>query len=163
MNKIRLFTKILDNVERKIITLLFIEVVVVGVMQVIWRFVFKASLSWSEELLRYSFVWITFLAASVAVPVNGHVNVGALLGKLNGKSRKRLSILNYVICLVFSILILFFSTKLLSILFVTNQKSAAMQLPMYVPYMAIVVSFFSMTIKFIVKIIDTFHENVIEL
>jgi len=160
MKKIKLLAKILDKIERVIITGLFIEVVIVGIMQVIWRFVLQASLSWSEELLRYSFVWITFLAASVAVPADRHVNVGLLMSKLRGSTRKTVSLFNYAVCFIFSFVILFFSIKLLIVLYSTGQKSAAMQIFMYIPYTAITISFFSMTIKFAVKMIDNTYENV---
>lgn len=160
MKKIKLLAKILDKIERVIITGLFIEVVIVGIMQVIWRFVLQASLSWSEELLRYSFVWITFLAASVAVPADRHVNVGLLMSKLRGSKQKKVLLFNYAVCFIFSFVILFFSIKLLIVLYSTGQKSAAMQIFMYIPYTAITISFFSMTFKFAVKMIDSTYENV---
>lgn len=160
MRQLKLLTRFMDNIERRVISLLFIEVVVVGTMQVIWRFLLKASLSWSEELLRYSFVWITFLAASVAVPVDGHVNVGLLIKKLKGNKKKSIIILNYIICFIFSVCILFLAIKILNVLFVTGQKSAAMQIPMYILYLAIALSFFSMTFKYVVKIYDSIYENV---
>ena len=44
-------------------------------MQVIFRYVLKAPLSWSEELARYTFMWITFLGASVALRQNSLPNI----------------------------------------------------------------------------------------
>jgi C4-dicarboxylate transporter, DctM subunit len=39
-------------------------------MQVVFRYVLKLPLSWSEELARYAFMWTTFLGASVAMRSN---------------------------------------------------------------------------------------------
>lgn len=39
-------------------------------LQVIFRYVLKLPLSWSEELARYTFQWTTFLGASVALRYN---------------------------------------------------------------------------------------------
>ena len=46
--------------------------VVVGFAQVLFRFVFESPLSWSEELIRYVFVWSVFLTAAIAFRLDLH-------------------------------------------------------------------------------------------
>ena len=40
--------------------------IVVTFVQVVFRYGLDSSLSWSEELARYLFVWVIFIGASVA-------------------------------------------------------------------------------------------------
>ncbi|AIF53580.1 TRAP transporter large permease subunit [Pelosinus sp. UFO1] len=44
-------------------------------LQIIFRYVLKMPLSWSEELARYAFMWTTFLGASVALRYNSLPNI----------------------------------------------------------------------------------------
>ena len=59
----------------------FFMVVMVStvILQVYCRFVLGNPLSWSEELARYAFVWITFLGAAVAYRHGGHIIVETIV------------------------------------------------------------------------------------
>jgi len=57
------------------VALLMAVMVATIVLQVFCRFVLGNPLSWSEELARYLFVWITFLGAAVAYRHGGHIVV----------------------------------------------------------------------------------------
>ena len=48
-------------------------------LQVIFRYVLHHSLTFSEELARYLFVWTVFLGSAVVAKDNGHIVVGALV------------------------------------------------------------------------------------
>lgn len=58
-----------------LITLLFAAIVVAGTLQVVNRFVFNLSLSWSEEFQKFAFVWVVFLAIPVAYNRMAHLRV----------------------------------------------------------------------------------------
>ena len=61
--------KVLDILDKLILALLIIilsAMLVVGTMQVIWRYVLEESLSWSEELMRFLYVWATMLGVGAA-------------------------------------------------------------------------------------------------
>ena len=52
------------NLEEFILTLLLLAMAVIMGVQVFSRFALKASLSWTEELTRYLFIWAGFLSVS---------------------------------------------------------------------------------------------------
>jgi TRAP-type transport system small permease protein len=43
--------------------------------QVIARFVFDSPLGWTDELARFSYVWMTFIAAAAVMAQRGHITV----------------------------------------------------------------------------------------
>lgn len=55
-----------------------LAILVLGLgLQVFFRYVLNASLSWSEELSRFCFIWSIYLGSSLAVKREQHVRVTA--------------------------------------------------------------------------------------
>jgi len=69
----------------------FIAMVLAGSMtgiilvSVFWRYVLQNSLFWSEELSKMIMVWMTFMAAPVALHRGIHVGIQSLLKALKGR------------------------------------------------------------------------------
>lgn len=61
-----------------VILLMFIMTILVFV-QIVSRYVFNMPLGWSEEMARFSFVWVSFLGASALMQVREHINVTVFL------------------------------------------------------------------------------------
>lgn len=62
-------------------------------INVVLRYGFHSSISMTEELSRYLFVWLTFLGAILAFNENQHVRVTMLVDKLSPIKRTLLSLL----------------------------------------------------------------------
>lgn len=69
-------------VERWTLTILFVGMIICGALQIIARFILHTPIPWSEELLTYSFVWTSFLGASLAIDSLAHFNVDCLVVRL---------------------------------------------------------------------------------
>lgn len=54
-------------------------------LNVMLRICFDSGLTWSEELSRYLFVFVTYIGAISAMRVNGHMIVDMLISKVNPK------------------------------------------------------------------------------
>lgn len=89
----------LDSVEEYISTFLFISLIILCFLQILFRFVFNLSLSWTEELSRYIFIALVYFAASLAVIRGAHVRVEIIDGFVKGTAKK---ILDSVIDLSFA-------------------------------------------------------------
>ena len=70
-------------------------------MQVIFRYVLLLPLSWSEELARYTFMWTTFLGASVALRLNSLPNITLGLKLFPIKLQPYLYLITNALTLVF--------------------------------------------------------------
>lgn len=71
-----------DRAAEVLIIALFAAIVLVGGLQVLCRYGFNASLSWSEELQRYGLIWMVFLALVAGYRRGSHIGMGLLLEKL---------------------------------------------------------------------------------
>ena len=129
--------KLLDRIEKALDAVLVFMMIVMGgsvVLQVTSRYVFNRPTSWSEELARYLFVWITFLGAAVVIRKRRHVDVTVLTDRLPPGAAK-------VVYLVSDVAVLFMLGALtwagagLAIM-AHRQLSAAMDLPMSLAYSA---------------------------
>ena len=77
----RRFSSFLDFVQGCTEYLLFLLVgsmVVIVFAQVVFRFILRASLPWSEEASRYIMVWLSMLGAGIGLRRKGHIGVEAL-------------------------------------------------------------------------------------
>lgn len=87
MNSIALFVKKAIEVLSVIILSAMSILVFVNV---VLRYGFNSSISVSEEVSRFMFVWLTFLAAVLAFNDNQHVSVDVLVNKLSPLAQRLL-------------------------------------------------------------------------
>lgn len=117
--------------------LIFLMTVVITA-QVVSRYALGRSLTWSEELGRYLFVWITFLGIALGIKLHSHVALDILIQKLNGKSRLLLEIINSMLIAVVGLILLMGGISLVNLGAI--QKSPSMLLPMNIVYSVIPMS-----------------------
>ena len=116
----------LNRVAEQLLALLVMVTVVAVTAQVIFRYGMQSSLTWSEELARYSFIWSIFIGTSVAAYRNQHIVVDALVKAMPRALQRRLRVANLLLCTVFFALFAY-----VSILLVQNavpQKSSSLEI-----------------------------------
>ncbi|MDJ0331425.1 TRAP transporter small permease [Planococcus sp. S3-L1] len=60
---------------KHVLNLIMALLVTVVFLQVIFRFILNSPLAWTEELARYSLIWLTFLGASYAMSSKAHIGM----------------------------------------------------------------------------------------
>lgn len=137
------YVKMLDKLN-KFIFLILVGIVsvmmVVGGMQVFWRYVLKDSLYWSEEVMRYLNIWTIFLGISIGVPRSSHVAIDAIIRAFKGRAKFIATMTVHMFSLLFFIAL--FGVGIKFTLYNMGQLSAAMRLPMSMIYMALPVGGF---------------------
>lgn len=103
-------------------------------IQVLMRYAFKSSLSWSEELARYIFIWQTWLGTSLAVKYNKHIRVDVLKNFISLKNQKKLDYLVKVVWICFIAFLAYKGFSLTMMQFSRNQLSPALQMPLGFTY-----------------------------
>ena len=129
------------KVEYFLVAVMIAVMAIVNFLQVVFRYVIEGSLPWSEELLRFLFVWTTFLGAGIGVRKGAHLGLTIIVNNLPPKLKKFVVFINYLICIVFSAIIGMLGLSLVSMQAEFNVRSSAMVLPMYWISLAIPVSF----------------------
>jgi TRAP-type C4-dicarboxylate transport system permease small subunit len=71
-------------------------------LQVLFRYVFNNSLTWSEELAKFIFIWITFLGAAICLRDGIHLKVDFLTDRLRGKQKSYLKFFDTLIVTLFN-------------------------------------------------------------
>lgn len=117
--------------------MLFMMVVILFT-QVFFRFVLQNSLSWSEEVSRYLFIWISLLGVSIGVKRGFLVSISILTDRLQGIIKKMTEIGCSVLILLFGVLMVYYGLEIS--LKVANQLSPAMRISMSYVYFSVPVS-----------------------
>lgn len=96
----------LGAAERAVGVLLLANIVVNIGTQVVSRYLFDYPLVWVEELATYSFIWGTFIGASLGLKYGRHVRIETFVGSLPQRPRALLRGLVYVLMLALMVALL---------------------------------------------------------
>ena len=103
-----LFVDILNLMTRWAILIGFSVLVILVLMQIIWRYILELPLPWSDEAIRYLLVWVTLLAIAKAFRNDGHLRLGALFQKCARPIRSFLWVVFNLLTLSFLSLLLIY-------------------------------------------------------
>lgn len=136
MNKIRAaFMRVLGVA----VTFLFMFMTVVGTYQIVTRYCFNRPSTVSEELLTYSFTWLSLLASAYVFGKRDHMRMSFLLMRFSGPARKCLELGAELLTFALAAVVMVWGgisiTKLTMI-----QKTASLGLSMGYIYMVVPLS-----------------------
>ena len=129
-----MFEKVLDTFLAWAVCILTTGLLVVMSAQVLWRYVFNDPIYWSEELARYLFVWLTFLAASMAFRDHKHMAVDLIQPFLVTTARRWQHAIITGILAIFFVVVLVIAPEILGITF--DQPSASLSIPIALLYLS---------------------------
>lgn len=116
-----------------------ILVAIVGVtfVQVLFRYIFKFSLAWSEELARYLFLWLASLASAYAFKTKSHFALRFLVNRF-GKGLQKMT--NTLVTFVVALFLAIFVWKAAEFtISMAKQVAPSTQMSMAVPYSSAIV------------------------
>lgn len=152
--------KIAMAVIKALVVALFMIMVVVVFSQVFTRYLTNNSLVWSEEVARFSMIWMVFLASIITFNTNDHIIVDALITFLKNKPRAVLLIISKIMVLIYSTFIVIGATQFLPI--VAIQKSAVLEVTMSFVYSVIPISMACIGVLCIRDIFVLVNENFVD-
>ncbi|NLJ58548.1 MAG: TRAP transporter small permease [Tissierellia bacterium] len=154
---------VLDKLEKTVLAIvafLFAVMVLALFYQIIMRFVFERANVWSEELTRYSFIWMSMLGSSVATRRSKNMDVDFFVNLMPRKLQKVNSIFTTVLIILFLLVIIIFGVSL--VIMTHKQLSAGMQIPMSYMYASVPTGGLLILIFTIETIIDDLKSNNVE-
>jgi TRAP-type C4-dicarboxylate transport system permease small subunit len=143
-----------NGVVRWVVIVLMLVMTVTVSLQIVFRYVFNIPLGWSEEMARFSFVWVSFFGASALMRVREHVNVTVFVDNFPPRLRAVCVLVANLCALIFA-----YYFVVGGIALTTNewaQLAPAMQIPMGWVYMVIPISAVLMAIWIMLQTIEAF-------
>lgn len=131
----------LTKAENVIMVVTFTIMVAASFAQVVNRNIVKLSISWFEEAATYCMIYMVLIGTEVGLRDGTQIAVTGVVDKLSGKAKVVVRILAKLVTVLFSLGVFMGSLELMDIQIRTGQVSAALNLPMSVPYFAMVISF----------------------
>ncbi|MGN9164364.1 TRAP transporter small permease [Tissierellaceae bacterium HCP3S3_D8] len=145
--------KVYDKLEEHLLIGSLIFNVFLVFIQVIMRSAFNYSLSWSEELSRYIFIWQTWLGASIALKYNEHIRVELLFSFVkNIKIQRIVKVLADIIWFVFSLFLMSNGLQLVQSMISRNALSSGMRVPLAFIYISLPISSLLICLRLIPRI-----------
>ena len=92
--------------------LLLLGIFILGICQVFWRWILKNPIVWSEELIQLMYVWVCYLGWAIAERKDAHIRITAVLNALPKTGQKWLQAFCHVLCIVFSVLMVWYGIRL---------------------------------------------------
>ena len=108
MNAIRYLDK---NAEKFLALWLYLFIVVVIFSEVIRRFVLEYSSLWGEETARYSFIYMVWIGAAMAVKDRLHIRITLIIDHLNFRMQNFFSLLASLLGMALAIVALRYSME----------------------------------------------------
>lgn len=128
---------LLDKILGHFVSISFMVMIAVVVLQVVARYALPWAPNWTEELARFSFIYLVSVGAALSIKDKGYVSVNTFLDRLSPKAKTRMQAV-----ILLSILIIMgtqFIVSLPLMEIVTLQKSPAMNLNMSFMYASMAV------------------------
>lgn len=98
----------IDNVLRAVMALSSLVLFIVTFMQVVWRFVLKSPLPWSQDVIRLCFTYLVFLGAAYCVKENAHLGIDVVVSLLKPKARRAVDLLISLVLLAFFVFLAYY-------------------------------------------------------
>ena len=103
--------------------------------QVFGRYVLGRAPAWSEELARYLLVWVTMLGSVAGISRGEHITVTVLTDRLSGRGRRIVMAARDALLVATCGVLVWYGVAYAQLN--GAQESAAIEMPMTIPYLAV--------------------------
>lgn len=136
----------LNRFEENLVGLSLLGLALLTCFETFLRYAFNHTFTWFQEFSNYMIVFTTFLGASIGVKYGSHFSMDALVQYIPDRACHLVKAIAYLISGSVLLLFIYFGTRHILRLKAFGVKSAAMQIPMFIPYLPI--PLFSVTMSF---------------
>jgi len=131
--------EIINRVSEWVMVIIITIMILAVCWQVLSRYVLSNPSGFTEELLRYSLIWLTMIGGAYAYGKGKHIAVTFATRKLSELNRKRLSVMTDFIVVLF-VAIAFVYGGFMTSQNAVGQVSAALRMPMQFLYLSLIVA-----------------------
>ena len=146
-----------DNFEDYVSAIAIVTMVVVLFCQVFTRYVLGGSITWAEELSRFSFLWFMFLSSSIAAKNRSHIRVTAPLLLLPKPYRRWVIFFSDMLWVAFNIVMVVLSWQIVEKAMKFTNLSPSLKINMVWMLIVIPISFLLMSVRIIGGYVDEYR------
>ena len=128
--------ELLNTLENHFLVFGFAVIIIIGFVQVVMRTVFNSSLSWSEALIRYVYIWLCWVGVSLTQRRNEHIRLTFVADLLPKGLQKILGIAVSLLLIVFTGWLVKLGFGLVTQVASSQSTSTALKLPLFLVYAA---------------------------
>ena len=128
-------------------------------LNVIMRFLFRSGLPWSEEFIRFTIIWVTFIGTAMCARKGMHVAIDLFLSLINKRMAFILLIIVNITSIFFCILMTRYSIKLVWQISGSSQLAPSLGIPFYLIYLCMPFGFGLSVLRFTQNTLNTIKRN----
>ena len=147
--------EILGRIEDIICAICLIIMTTLTFANVIARYVFSASFSFSEEITTYLFVMLSLIGSAAAARRKAHLGFTAILDLLPAGVKRAIQTMSYALATAFSAALFWYGINMVQSQIFHGQVTAGMQWPEWIFGSFVPLGAFFITIEFLFMLIDT--------
>ena len=145
--------KLLANFEDVLVFICLSFATFLAFVEVILRYVFETSITWSSEIVIVSIIWAVFIGLPITLRKGGHIKVDVVVDLLSGKKKGFVIFLATMVGVLFSLFLFFFSVKYTAFLKESGEVSITTDIPEYLYFLALPVGGFLLSIRYVQELI----------
>lgn len=149
------------KLESAFAVFMLLSIVVLVLMQIVYRYLLALPSPWTEEMGRYAWLILVFIGAGYTTYADDHIEINIIeliLGKVKKKNKsdrfkKYFYLFKFFImtifCALYTVIIIPFIEKIFTI----GQLSSSLRLPIWCLYLVFFLGLFCMTLHALIKFI----------
>lgn len=138
---------------RVVAALMLIASVAINFANIVGRYFLHTSIAWAEEVMLFLMIGSVFLTCAVVGWQGGQIRMDAFVAMLSGGSRRAFEVAADAVLIVVSLFLVYLSWPVVSMLFEFDQRSAAANVPLFLPQGAMPAGFGLMAILVTLRLV----------
>ena len=138
---------IYNRFEEIFLVILLLIMVVVIFLQVVMRYAFNNSLSWSEELARILFIWVSWVGISFGQKRAEHIKITLVTDAVKGKAKEIVLLVADLCTLGILVVLLVKGIQITDKIYTMASITPALSVPKWLVYASVPVSCLLMAVR----------------
>lgn len=139
---------LIDDLEERICAVTLVIMLVLTFVNVLSRYFFHYSISFTEEITTNLFVLVSTMGAAVAVKRGSHLGLSLISDSLPSKSKAILAGITNILSGIFGIVLLYTGSQMVYNQKIINARSISLQWPTWIYGLALPVGTFFIVFRF---------------
>lgn len=137
-----------QNLEAFLGSICLVLMVVFTTMQVIGRHFFPKPFSWTEEMTRYLFVWMTYIALGYGVYTDKHIRILFVRNLFNKKIQVFFDLFSDLVFMAFAVISMYYCVPVVQTIYAAGQTTVSIPgIHMWVVYAVLPIGFVCLMIR----------------